>query len=707
MRLGAAVDDDASNIFTADASGDGADDDGVTFPTLTAGSTGQITISVTGSGRLSAWFDWNGDGDFLDTGERMMVNLTDNGGSDLNPATGIMVVNVAVPTTAVSSTFARFRWNAANLTSPTAAGGNGEVEDYRVTIVSNDRGDAPASYGDPTHAIRAGYMMGATALDANPSTVHSTGATGDDSSGNDDEDVISSSPSFTPNFRTNLAVPVSGAGGYLQAFIDWNKDGDFNDPGEQVAVNVQDNGPGDTNSATGTITISILTPNGVTAGTAFMRLRWSTTSGLGPTGAASDGEVEDHQITISAYLAPTGSTSCTGTNLTSNGSVELPDLNTSPPSFYFVSPVPGWSNTAESVIEIWNTGFNGVPAHTGNQLMEMNANVLGILQTTVNIQPYSEYTAWWAHRGRSGVDTARLDLTNNGGGSVTSGSFSTGNTAWVVRNLTGTGNATSTTATLSFVALGSTGGASFGNFIDTVEVCQTYLTLAKSFVGRTDSDGDGIDSAGDLLNYQFAVSNPSGNHKSLSSVQVIDDKIGTINVATPSSGDANSNGQLDAGETWIVEASYAVTQADIEAGSVTNVARAEAATNLNILRSPDDDVTVPLASTPRIELVKSYVFIVDSGQAGVADVGDVIRYSYAVSNTGNRTIANVTVDDSANNHTGAFGTTPGNAALTDNSPAGDSSGAPGSAVWASLAPKDVVTFTQDYTVTQTDIDTLQ
>jgi len=39
---------------------------------------------------------------------------------------------------------------------------------------------------------------------------------------------------------TEITVNVLGANGYLQGWIDWNTDDDFDDAGEQVALDVQD-----------------------------------------------------------------------------------------------------------------------------------------------------------------------------------------------------------------------------------------------------------------------------------------------------------------------------------------------------------------------------------------------------------------------------------------------------------------------------------
>lgn len=87
-------------------------------------------------------------------------------------------------------------------------------------------------------------------------------------------------------------------------------------------------------------------------------------------------------------------------------------------------------------------------------------------------------------------------------------------------------------------------------------------------------------------------------------------------------------------------------------------------------------------------------------------LGQLITYTYRVTNTGDQFISSVTLSDSH----GGSGPAPspaGEALTTDSLPLGDSTDAISNGSWDTLAPGDVVTFTGVYTVTQNDIDTLQ
>ncbi|WP_296676105.1 GEVED domain-containing protein [Novosphingobium sp.] len=180
--------------------------------------------------------------------------------------------------------------------------------------VSQDFGDAPSSYGNPRHDIIAGYRLGAAI----------TGETGPYNSANASADSGDDGVTFSvirPNNIATITVTVLGTAGRLQAWFDWNQDGDFLDPGEQVATNITDNGTGDTSATVGTIRLSVAVPASVALGQTFARFRWSSQSGLDATTLVGrDGEVEDYAVTVlGAPLLTTSKTSVVYTTTTFNG----------------------------------------------------------------------------------------------------------------------------------------------------------------------------------------------------------------------------------------------------------------------------------------------------------------------------------------------------------------------------------------------------
>lgn len=544
LSLGSAdPDSEANALSTANADGDdstGSDDEnGVNLPSLVRGQTASMTVNLSepsaGASYLQAWIDWNADGDFLDSGEQIAQNLTDNSSLDTNAASGVVSFNVAVPATASTEpSYARFRWSSTLGLGATGAAKDGEVEDYKLTVVSTtnslgligefrfddcgsgganldssskqnhavgmptiitddnksyactsarndnwnmevpsipeyaltsgaisiwfydynsiwgdarlvergwsdnnrfrlslkpsteyrkgtvvaelivdgssykidtgetyyttqaqganndsqwvnavvsfgaqgmklyingvlkgshtytggiqkalgnfrlpgfegyfdefyiinqqpsdaqvldlyknisnnknwddsprscacgtvtgDYGDAPLSYGSPVHALVAGMYLGNSLADSEIATQANTAANGDDTTGADDEDGITI-PTLRAGQIATLTATVAGTGGYLQAWFDWNKDGDFADSNEQVLTNLQDNSSSDSISGAGTIGFTINVPASAVVGSTYARFRWSSTANLDAIAAATNGEVEDYVVTISA-----------------------------------------------------------------------------------------------------------------------------------------------------------------------------------------------------------------------------------------------------------------------------------------------------------------------------------------------------------------------------------------------------------------------
>ena len=86
---------------------------------------------------------------------------------------------------------------------------------------------------------------------------------------------------------------------------------------------------------------------------------------------------------------------------------------------------------------------------------------------------------------------------------------------------------------------------------------------------------------------------------------------------------------LAPGASITCTSSYTITQADINSGSVTNIA---SATN-GVVTSPTDTETVTAVQAPALTIVKSAI------PSTYSAVGAVISYSYLVTNSGNVTLS--------------------------------------------------------------------
>jgi len=112
------------------------------------------------------------------------------------------------------------------------------------------------------------------------------------------------SPLFNRNVDTQVTVTLS-APGFVDAWIDFNSDGDWEDPGEQVILNSEF-----TTNLTRTFQIRVpstspIPPQGINS---FARFRTSSAGNHLPTGLALDGEVEDYLVRILPGIPPTGVT---------------------------------------------------------------------------------------------------------------------------------------------------------------------------------------------------------------------------------------------------------------------------------------------------------------------------------------------------------------------------------------------------------------
>lgn len=283
-----------------------SDDDGIEWlngAKLPAGGRGHVRVELRDtdgrSNYLNGWIDFNRDGDWNDEDEQIFSKL------DLGPGDGYRYLDFAISeATELGTTYARFRLSSRDDLLPSGPADDGEVEDYRVEIVAArdiDYGDAPIreqtgftfGYSTAIEANGARHLIGGPRLgalvDAEPDGVPGPEADRDDSSGEDDEDGVEFGSLFAGATAT-ATINVTGADGRIDAWIDFNSDGDWIDPDEQIATDF-----GIPANSAREISFSVPT---FASATVYARIRVSSDGGLSPTGLASDGEVEDYRLTI-------------------------------------------------------------------------------------------------------------------------------------------------------------------------------------------------------------------------------------------------------------------------------------------------------------------------------------------------------------------------------------------------------------------------
>ncbi|NVJ87247.1 MAG: DUF11 domain-containing protein, partial [Algoriphagus sp.] len=198
-----------------------------------------------------------------------------------------------------------------------------------------------------------------------------------------------------------------------------------------------------------------------------------------------------------------------------------------------------------------------------------------------------------------------------------------------------------------------------------VQTCSISLEKTGTIDMTIVAPDDRVDE-GDLVNYKFTVKNTGT--VTLTNVTVADQLPG-LGEITPT-----SLANLTPGATAEFTATYTVTQADLDLGSIFNTATVTGTPPVGNDVTDTDTETIAVGQKPLIEITKT----ADIDPYGL---GDIITYTFTVKNTGNVTLTNITVTDPLS----------GLSAVSPTS-------------LASLAPGATAEFTATYTTTQTDMD---
>lgn len=325
------TEDDGQPSFTAD--GDdlvwlfGVDDeDGIEFVKYSIDDSSEVKVKVTGTvpddfpAYLSGWIDFNGDrlmtSGFIGPNEQIVAAKV--------TAPGTYTYKFKVPDGTNEGIYSRFRISKSALSVVFSFGValDGEVEDMAVLGVdlgdANEEGDSSIAFphGYPVkvtsngarHIISPLKRLGEEDTDHDMMGKPSYYANGDDNDNHEDENGILYGDEFFISYdgpdpdnpsrhmtiygmipgSTVKITPLATQSGLFNAWIDWNRDGDWADEGEQIFDDeVIVSGPNYT-------TLSFNIPNDADLGYTYARYRFSTQPGLEFTGGAFDGEVEDH-----------------------------------------------------------------------------------------------------------------------------------------------------------------------------------------------------------------------------------------------------------------------------------------------------------------------------------------------------------------------------------------------------------------------------
>jgi large repetitive protein len=224
-------------------------------------------------------------------------------------------------------------------------------------------------------------------------------------------------------------------------------------------------------------------------------------------------------------------------------------------------------------------------------------------------------------------------------------------------------NYTVTQADIDFGSVKNNASATLGGATSPTVSVTVPATRTPSLKVAKSSSAPPFTAANTSIIYSYQITN-TGNTTIASPIAVNDNKIASFNCAAPGSA-------LLPGVSVTCTATYVTTQADVDAGGVTNTVSVKSGTTT----SPTTELTVNSARTPGITIEKS------APATPFTTPGQKITYTYKVTNSGNTTVTSpVSVTDSK---IGTFVC---------------------SANTAGLLPAAFATCTADYTVQQADLD---
>ena len=189
------------------------------------------------------------------------------------------------------------------------------------------------------------------------------------------------------------------------------------------------------------------------------------------------------------------------TSVGSNLSFEFPVMGCNSPSYIIIDDnyLPGWRSTSQggsgrtcsnedniayttdgqNNVEMWSSGYNSVPAAEGNQFMELNAHHGGAFFQDFILEGDC-YDVYWSvqHRGRSGVDSMRIEI-SSGETVYVSRIVGTDRNGWQQYQGVFSTTDITTSINMTFTTVSThNNNISVGNFIDDVQFAVSSMGCA-------------------------------------------------------------------------------------------------------------------------------------------------------------------------------------------------------------------------------------
>jgi hypothetical protein len=232
--------------------------------------------------RWGIWIDFNNDNDFDDAGEQLL-NFTTG-------STGVVTTTVTIPSTAATSSPRRMRIVMSDAATVAACGtyAYGETEDYMVSFTRPPAaGPAPAP---TTYCAANGNSVVDEWIDLVEFGGMSNVSAANAGYGNFTNRIGTLGRGTTSAFRYSAGFTATAYTEYWAIFIDFNRDGDFADAGEQV-VNTS-------SASAATLSTNVTIPATASIGLTRVRVVMRYKAAPLACGAFDYGEVEDYLLNI-------------------------------------------------------------------------------------------------------------------------------------------------------------------------------------------------------------------------------------------------------------------------------------------------------------------------------------------------------------------------------------------------------------------------
>ena len=242
-----------------------------------------------------------------------------------------------------------------------------------------------------------------------------------------------------------------------------------------------------------------------------------------------------------------------------------------------------------------------------------------------------------------GVDDAEIDWSTSSDSSTSDGTLSPGETVsgTATYAITQADIDTGTIKNIASVTGTTPDGKKTTDDDDATTVVEgsAAISLEKTSEPTTIIEDDA--KAGTTITYHFAIENIGD--VTLTNVSITDVLTGKglSDITYDWSGCASGTSTMVPGEKATATATYALTQADVDTGKVTNAATVNGTKPDGGTVDDDDDVETPIASKPSIDIVKA----ADQTTLDNPSAGDTVTYTFTVTNTGNVTLTDVSIAD--------------------------------------------------------------